>query len=157
MPRSPREGERAPEFEAADEDGRVHGLADYRGRWLVLFFYPRDETPGCVAESCAFRDRYEDLLATGADVLGVSRDSAVSHRAFRARRRLAYHLLADEDGRMSAAFGAVGLLGLPKRITFLIDPDGVVRAVHDSHLSPEGHVDEMLARLTALAGPRRPG
>lgn len=146
----PRAGEPAPDFTLPDESGAPWRLADQRGRFVVLFFYPKDETPGCIAESCGFRDEFREFDERGATVVGVSRDSPESHRAFKARRRLPYPLLSDPDARVIRDYGALGLFGLPKRVTFLIDGDGVVRDVHSSQLRPAGHADRMLEEIEAL-------
>lgn len=145
-----RVGDRAPPFEAPDQSGTLRRLTDYRGRWLALFFYPRDETPGCIAEVCAFRDHTARLEDAGIAVVGVSRDTVESHLAFATRRRLPYPLLADPGAITRAYDAAWPILGLPRRVTYLIDPEGVVRARHHSEARPEGHVDAILAARAAV-------
>lgn len=145
-------GDPAPDFELADQSGTTRRLGEWKGRWLTVYFYPKDETPGCVAEACSFRDRMERLDAHGISVVGVSKDSVESHRAFAENRGITYPLLADTDGRTVAAYGARGFLGYPKRITFLVDPDGIVRWVHESRLNPKGHAHEVIAAYEKLTG-----
>ena len=124
-------GDRAPAFSASDQDGVLHRLADYRGRTVVLYFYPRDETPGCTAEACSFRDHFDAIGEAGAVVLGVSTDTAESHRKFRAHHDLPFPLLVDTDAKLATAYGAWGektLYGRKSigmtRSTFVIGPDG---------------------------------
>lgn len=145
-------GDPAPDFTLTTSDGRALSLADYRGRSeVVLFFYPKDATPGCTAEACSFRDRYEDFQAVGAAVVGVSSDSVDSHRRFRDRHRLPFDLVSDPGGTLRARYGVPKTLGLfPGRSTYLIDRDGIVRHVFHSQLNPHGHVSQMLEKLKEL-------
>jgi thioredoxin-dependent peroxiredoxin len=151
-------GDRAPEFELADQHGTVHRLDGYRGRWLVVYFYPKDDTPGCTAEACSFRDARSDLDALGAAVLGVSADDAAAHRRFAEKHGLSFPLLIDPDKSMLEAYGAwvekqrfgKRHLGV-QRITYLIDPEGVVARVWP-RVRAEGHADEVRAALTELQG-----
>lgn len=143
----------APDFELPADDGTRVRLADLRGKWVVLFFYPQDETPGCIAESCEFRDRHSEFADAGAIVLGVSPDSVESHRAFRENRRLPYRLLADEDKKTIEAYGAKGLLGMTRRITFIVAPDGRVAASYESRLAPRSHVEAAIAAIRGAASP----
>lgn len=101
-------GDAAPDFELGDQDGTVHRLGDYRGRTVVLYFYPRDETPGCTTEACSFRDAHEEITGEGAVVLGVSTDDAESHRRFRERHALPFPLLVDEEASVATSYGAWG-------------------------------------------------
>lgn len=121
-------------------------MADYRGQSaVVLFFYPKDETPVCTKEACSFRDAYEDFVQAGAVVIGVSSDPAESHRAFAAGHRLPFVLLTDHDGSLRKAYGVPKTLGiLPGRVTYVIDKEGVVRHIFSSQLSAERHVTEAL-------------
>jgi peroxiredoxin Q/BCP len=146
-------GVRAPEFALEDQNGKRVRLADFRGsRNVVLYFYPKDDTPGCTRESCAFRDQYTDFQDAGAEVLGVSGDSPESHRAFAAKHRLPFTLLADVDGAVRAAFGVPATLGLlPGRVTYVIDKEGVIRHAFNSQFNPAKHVEEALAVLAALS------
>ncbi len=124
-------GDAAPDFKLTDQDDVVHRLADYRDRTVVLYFYPRDETPGCTIEACSFRDVHDDIVAEGAVVLGVSADDAESHRVFRERHGLPFPLLVDEGASVASAYGAWGekvLYGRRSvgmtRCTFVIGPEG---------------------------------
>jgi peroxiredoxin Q/BCP len=138
-------GERAPDFALADANGREVRLADLLGRPVVLYFYPKDDTPGCTREACSFRDQYQDFRDAGAEVIGVSSDSSESHRRFAERHRLPFTLLADPGGRVRKLYGIPATLGLlPGRVTFVIDAEGVVRHVFNSQLAPTRHVEEAL-------------
>ena len=150
-------GDRAPAFTLQDQDGVMHRLADYRGRTVVLYFYPRDETPGCTKEACSFRDRHAELLAAGAVVLGVSTDDAESHRRFRERHALPFPLLVDGDAKVATRYGAWGekvLYGRRStgmtRSTFVIGPDGRLLRVW-KRARAAGHGDVVLAALGTLA------
>ena len=124
-------GDRAPAFALRDQDGRLHRLSDYKGRIVVLYFYPRDETPGCTAEACSFRDHFEEIAEADAVVLGVSTDTAESHQKFRAKHDLPFPLLVDEGAKVATVYGAWGektLYGRKSigmiRSTFVIGADG---------------------------------
>ena len=142
-------GDRAPDFSLPDAAGKLVGLADFRGRKpVVLYFYPKDDTPGCTKEACSFRDQYEDFTAAGAEVVGVSSDSGESHRKFSEKYKLPFTLLSDRDGQVRKRYGVPATLGLlPGRVTFVIDKDGVVRHVFNSQLQATRHVQESLAAL----------
>jgi peroxiredoxin Q/BCP len=144
------EGTPAPPFVLADQHGQPldsHGLA---GAWWLLYFYPKDDTPGCTREACALRDRWADLEALGVRVLGVSRDTVAAHRAFAERHGLPFDLLADPEGAVVAAYGARSLIpGLARRVSYLVGPDGVIRRVYP-RVSPARHAAEVLADLQAL-------
>lgn len=142
-------GDMAPDFELKDKDGNPVRLSDYRGKQsVVLYFYPKDETAGCTAQACSFRDSYEDFKAAGAEVIGISSDSGRSHTKFAEHHRLPFVLLSDIIGKVRKAYGAYDLLGLiPGRVTFVIDTQGVVIHKFDSQLSPTKHIQEALAKL----------
>jgi peroxiredoxin Q/BCP len=125
-------------------------LDAYRGRPFVIYFYPQDETPGCIVEACGYRDRWEEFEALKVPILGVSRDDEASHAAFAARRRLPFTLLSDADGALHDAFGATMMGGLPRRVSYLVTADGKVAAVFDSHLRPGSHSEEMLKAARRL-------
>ena len=131
-----------------DADGKLHSLADFKGRWLVLFFYPGDFTPGCTVESCAFRDAYDAFKDLGAEVVGISGDSRATHAAFAAEHQLPYLLLSD-PGRIAArAYGVPHILGrLSGRSSFVIGPDGLLLYIFDSRSEFTGHVEKPLAFL----------
>jgi peroxiredoxin Q/BCP len=146
-----REGDVAPLFSAKAGDGAMVELADLRGKNVVLYFYPRDNTPGCTMEACQFRDQYEDYQKRGVVLLGVSADSAASHEKFARRFRLPFVLLADEDKAIAKSYGAWGeknflgrkYMGM-RRITFLIGPDGLIRKIW-RNVKPRPHAAEVLA------------
>ncbi len=146
-----RAGDRAPDFELPDAAGRSVRLADFRSRKaVVLYFYPKDDTPGCTKEGCAFRDAYQEFQDLGAEVIGVSSDSGESHARFAAKHRLPFLLLSDRGGAVRKRYGVPSTLGLlPGRVTFVIDREGVVRHVFNSQLQAERHVREALASLGA--------
>jgi peroxiredoxin Q/BCP len=141
-------GEKAPDFSLPDAEGKPVRLSSRRGKAVVLYFYPKDETPGCTLEACAFRDQYEDFVDAGAEVIGVSSDSSASHRGFAVRHRLPFTLLSDRDGAVRKRYGVPATLGLlPGRVTFVIDAEGVVRHVFNSQLAATRHVTEALEAL----------
>jgi thioredoxin-dependent peroxiredoxin len=142
-------GDLAPEFELKDKNGNLVRLSDFRGKQsVVLYFYPKDETTGCTAQACSFRDSYEDFKAAGAEVIGISSDSKSSHEKFASRHRLPFILLSDIIGKVRKAYGAYDLLGLiPGRVTFVIDKDGVVVHKFDSQINPTKHIAEALSKL----------
>ena len=149
-------GDKAPAFTLPSTSGKDISLADLRGKRVVLYFYPRDDTPGCTRESCAFRDALAQIRAAGAEVLGVSKDSLSSHDRFRAKYTLPFDLLSDADNSVAKQYGAYGqkkmygkdVLGTI-RSTFLIDEQGKIARVW-SPVKVDGHVDQV---LEALAGP----
>lgn len=149
-------GSEAPAFMLQDQSGRVRQLSEYRGRPVVLYFYPRDATPGCTTEACAFRDAWDRLQASGAVVLGVSTDDVTSHLRFHEEHRLPFDLLSDPDGRVTQQYGVPMRMGMASRITFLIDGDGVVRQVFED-VDPAVHADEVIAAIQALTSPPLPG
>ena len=136
MPVTLAKGDQAPDFQLADQDGKVHKLADYAGQTVVLYFYPRDDTPGCTKQACSFRDDMDEISAEGAVVLGVSTDSAESHQKFIAKHELNFPLLVDTEAEVATRYGAWGektLYGRKSigmtRATFVIGPDGVLTKV----------------------------
>jgi peroxiredoxin Q/BCP len=147
-------GDRAPEFTLPDQDGKPVTLKELLadGSVLVLFFYPKDDTAGCTAEACSFRDEYEVLVEAGAQVAGVSSDDVDSHRRFAAKYGLKFRLLADRGGALRRQFGVPkSFLGLVDgRVTYVIDPTGVIRHVFDSQVRPTRHVKEALAAVQRL-------
>jgi peroxiredoxin Q/BCP len=146
------EGAAAPDVTGIAQDGTSVSLADHLGRWVVVYFYPADDTPGCTAEACGFRDSYQDFTDAGAVVIGVSGDSTASHERFATKHRLPFTLLTDDDGSLRQAFGVGKTLGiLPERVTFVIDPEGVVRKVFSSQLRATRHQAEALAAIRSGA------
>lgn len=146
------EGDLAPPIDAVDQHGNPFRLEELRGRWVVLYFYPKDETVGCTREACAFRDGLEAFRGMDAEVVGVSTQDVESHRRFAERHRLPFRLLADPDKRIARAYGTLGLLGLSRRVTYLIDPEGRVRDAYRSELQPTSHVDRARDRVRELRG-----
>jgi peroxiredoxin Q/BCP len=146
-------GDRAPGFELPGADGERVALSTLLERGpVVLFFYPKDETPGCTAEACSFRDAFDGFSHVGATVVGISRDSETSHSKFRDHHQLPYLLLSDRDGAVREAFGVPKTLGiLDGRSTYVVDKSGIVRKAFHSQLRATKHVDEALEAVRALA------
>jgi peroxiredoxin Q/BCP len=144
-------GDRAPLIALRDQNGVERRSDQLAGKALVLFFYPKDDTPGCTAEACAFRDSYGDLQAMGAEVWGVSGDDAASHQRFANRHNLPYPLLVDQGNQLRKAFGVPSVLGLlPGRVTYVIDGDGLIRHVFNNLLDGAAHRNEARAALQRL-------
>jgi len=144
-------GDLAPDLSGTDQNGQPVRIADFRGRYLVVFFYPKDGTAVCTKEACLFRDAYEDFLEDGAAVIGVSADSESSHQSFAMTQRLPYPLISDRDGVWRKGFGVPKTLWLlPGRVTYLIDPARQVRNMVHSALDAERHVRETREVLHAL-------
>jgi peroxiredoxin Q/BCP len=146
-------GDRAPDFTLPGPGGKPVRLAELTASTaVVLFFYPKDDTPGCTTEACTFRDRYDAFAAAGAEVVGISSDSLESHDRFAGKHKLPMTLLSDADGRVRKLFDVKSTLGLlPGRATFVIDRSGVVRHVFVSQLRASKHVDEALTVVERLA------
>ncbi len=146
-------GDRAPSLAGVAHTGQSVDLAEYRGKQaVVVYFYPKDDTPGCTTQACSFRDSYEEFLKAGAVVIGISSDSNNKHREFAERRKLPFLLLADEDGSRRKAFGVPKTMGLfPGRVTYVIDREGIVRLVFNSQLNAAKHVSEALQVVKQLA------
>ena len=151
-------GDPAPEFELSDQDGNLHSLEDYRNQWVVLYFYPKDQTPGCTTEACEFRDNIFAFRTLGAQILGVSLDDVDSHKEFAELYSLPFPLLADADGDTATAYGVkTRMFGMTvaKRHTFIIGPDGKI-AKHYDKVKPDAHSAEVLADLAALGATATP-
>lgn len=145
----------APDFALQDQDGRVHQLKDYAGKWVVLYFYPKDDTPGCTTEACGFRDDYSAYAQAGAVILGVSPDSGKAHTRFIQKFDLPFTLLSDPDHAVCLAYGVWGrkkFMGREYdgvfRTTFLIQPDGVIAQVFEN-VKPDGHSRQVLDAIPA--------
>lgn len=139
-------GDKVPSFKAKDTDGHDFDSADLVGKKpIVIFFYPRDNTPGCITEACSFRDQYEDFKDLGAEVIGISSDSVASHQKFRDQYKLPFFLLSDSDKKIRKLFGVpTALLGLlPGRVTYVIDTEGKIVMLFDS-LSASQHLPKAL-------------
>ncbi|WP_017662464.1 peroxiredoxin [Baaleninema simplex] len=145
-------GDMAPDFTLPSQSGESVSLSDFRGKKaVVLYFYPKDDTPGCTAESCAFRDRYETFTNAGAEVIGISGDSVSSHRQFASKHSLPFTLLSDSGDRVRKLYGVPATLWvLPGRVTYVIDKDGVVRHIFNSQLDFQGHVNESMEILKSF-------
>ncbi|MGI9203040.1 MAG: peroxiredoxin [Woeseiaceae bacterium] len=145
-------GEAAPDFELVDQNGTMHSIEDYRGKWVALYFYPKDNTPGCTTEACEFRDNIFAFKSANCEILGVSLDDAESHKNFAEKHGLPFPLLADTEGTTADAYGVKSRIfgmTLAKRQTFLIDPDGNI-ARHYEEVDPESHSAEIIEDLAAL-------
>ena len=156
----PDPGEAAPDIVLPDESGTIHRLADQRGRWTIVYFYPEDDTPGCTTEACQFRDLDSEVRETGADLWGVSPDGPASHRRFREKFDLRFTLLSDEDHAVAERYGAWTLkssygreyMGI-QRSTFLVDPEGRLARTWP-RVKADGHAAEVLAALVELRAER---
>lgn len=143
----------APDFSLADQDGNTHSLAEYKGKWIVLYFYPKDDTPGCTVEACSLRDSRDDITRLDAEVIGVSADTAASHEKFKAKHTLNFTLLSDPEMKMINNYGAWGKKMFGKegilRRTFIINPEGVVVKVY-GRVTPLGHGEQIVEELKKL-------
>jgi peroxiredoxin Q/BCP len=149
---TPAVGSAAPAFRLQDQNGDWHELADYRGGWLAVYFYPKDDTPGCTTEACNFRDNIYAFKAIGASVIGISVDDVDSHREFSEKYKLPFVILADASGATADAYGVLRdwkLLKIASRESFLVDPEGNI-ARHYAEVDPEIHTQQVLADLEAL-------
>jgi peroxiredoxin Q/BCP len=144
-------GDTAPDFTLPSQSGASVKLSDFRGKSVVLYFYPKDDTPGCTKESCAFRDQYEVFTNAGAEVIGVSADSPESHQRFATKYQLPFTLLSDTGNQVRKLYGVPATLGLlPGRVTYIIDQQGVVQHIFNSQFNFQGHVDEALKTLQQI-------
>ncbi|MEK7603004.1 MAG: peroxiredoxin [Patescibacteria group bacterium] len=147
----------APKFILPDQNGKMHKLADYTGRWLVLYFYPRDDTPGCTTEACSFRDERDAIAEYGnAVVIGISKDSIASHKKFATKHNLNFALLSDESGKNIKAYNAWGQKSMFGKVfmgiirsTFIIDPSGNIIKEYPK-VSPKGHAAQIIKDLNEL-------
>ncbi len=143
----------APDFTLYTDSGEARSLSDYAGNWLVLYFYPKDDTPGCTVEACSLRDARDDIAALGAEVVGISADDASSHEKFKAKHMLNFTLLSDPDKTAMDAYGAWGKKMFGKegilRKTFIINPTGQVVKVY-GRVTPLGHGEQVVAELKRL-------
>jgi peroxiredoxin Q/BCP len=146
----------APDFTLPDQEGREHTLSHHRGAWVLLYFYPKDDTPGCTKQACVIRDAFPDLSKLGAKVFGISVDSVASHKKFAEKYELPFTLLADADKKVVAMYGVWGkkkFIGREydgtMRTSFLIDPDGKIAKIYEN-VKPEKHAEEVLADLKEI-------
>jgi thioredoxin-dependent peroxiredoxin len=147
-------GMKAPQFELVDSQGNLHALSDYKGQSIVIYFYPKDDTPGCTKEACSFRDSYSDFKKAGVEIIGISPDSEKSHTKFTEKYDLPFTLLSDPDHQVCEAFGVWGLkkyMGREYegvyRTTFIIGPQGEIKRVFEN-VKPSDHSHEVLAALS---------
>ncbi len=146
----------APNFSLKDQNGQIHKLSDYLGRWVILYFYPRDNTPGCTTEACAFRDHFDVLRKMGIEIIGVSKDSITSHQNFTDRFSLPFTLLSDPERKIIQSYGAwrektfagKTFMGT-HRMTFIINPKGVISKIFEN-VNPSTHVQEIIAHFNSL-------
>lgn len=150
-------GDTAPAFTLPDQGGKEHFLSDYKGQWVLIYFYPKDDTPGCTREACGLRDHFRKFGKLKAQVFGVSADSTASHKKFARKFKLPFPLLADEQKRMIQAYGAWGekeFMGRSypgiRRTSFLIDPKGKIALVYEK-VKPELHAEEVLKDLAVVS------
>jgi peroxiredoxin Q/BCP len=152
-------GAAAPEFKLQDQTGKWHSLKDYRGKWVVMYFYPKDNTPGCTTQACEFRDNIFAYRELGAVILGLSVDDVASHKKFSDDHSLPFPILADSDKKTATAYGTLtkylGITELARRDTFIIDPQGRV-AKHYVKVDPKGHSERVLTDLRQLAAKAAP-
>ncbi|MCB9822956.1 thioredoxin-dependent thiol peroxidase [Candidatus Nomurabacteria bacterium] len=144
---------KAPNFKLPDQDGNSKSLEDYKGKWLVVYFYPKDDTPGCTVEACSLRDANDELIALGANVVGISKDDEDSHRKFKAKHKLNFTLLSDESGKTIEAFGAwgpkmFGKVGIQRK-SFIINPHGEIVKTY-GRVTPLGHGEKIIEDLKLL-------
>ena len=143
----------APDFKLEDQDGKIKTLKDFEGKWLVLYFYPKDDTPGCTVEACSLRDANDELISLGANVVGISKDDQDSHRKFKAKHKLNFTLLSDPTGKTIEGYGAwgpkmFGKVGILRK-TFIISPTGEIMKTY-GRVTPLGHGDQVIAELKTL-------
>lgn len=144
-------GDKIPFFTSIDGEGKSFEVRDYIGKPLVIYFYPKDNTPGCTIQACTFRDQYEDFKSLGAEVIGVSSDNETSHKKFASRYKLPFILLSDDNKKLRRLFGVPNdLLGLiPGRVTYVVDKEGIIRLVFNS-MSSKIHIDKALQILKKI-------
>jgi peroxiredoxin Q/BCP len=150
---TPKVGQPAPAFKLQDQAGKWHQLSDYKGKWVALYFYPKDDTPGCTTQACSFRDNVFAFNKEGAVILGISVDDVASHKAFAEKHGLPFTLLADADKDVTKRYGLLktymGVMEMARRDTFIIDPQGRI-AKHYESVKPDGHSAVVLADIKAL-------
>ncbi len=152
-----KENSKAPDFSLQDQDGKIHKLSQYKGKWVLIYFYPKDDTPGCTTEACALRDNLPKFKSSKAVVLGISKDSVASHKKFAEKHGLPFTLLSDEDHKVLEKYGAWGeksfmgkiFMGI-KRISFLVNPEGKIAKVYPK-VKPAEHAQQVLDDIEQLS------
>lgn len=144
---------KAPNFSLVDQDGNTKTLDNFNNKWVVLYFYPKDDTPGCTVEACSLRDANDELIELGAEVIGISKDDEDSHRKFKAKHKLNFTLLSDPGGKTIEAYGAwgpkmFGKIGIQRK-TFIISPEGEIVKTY-GRVTPAGHGEQVVAELKSL-------
>jgi peroxiredoxin Q/BCP len=143
-------GKPAPDFTLEDQNGHEHSLSDFKGQWVLIYFYPKDDTPGCTTEACTFRDRYTDISKSELKVIGISTDNVKSHKAFAVKYDLPFTLLADTSGEVSKLYGTkLPIINTARRQSFLINPEGIVIKIYEK-VTPADHPEEILEDLKKL-------
>jgi thioredoxin-dependent peroxiredoxin len=153
---TPKIGDKAPDFNLPNAKNEMVSLASFKGDWIVLYFYPKDDTPGCTKEACTFRDDLHKLEKLGAKVVGISVDDGASHAEFAKKYNLPFPLLSDKDGAVASQYGALTnlfFMKMAKRYTFLISPDGVLQKTYLS-VDTSRHSQQIIADLTAIQQPK---
>jgi peroxiredoxin Q/BCP len=157
---APTVGSAAPAFKLQDQNGKAHSLSDYRGKWVVIYFYPKDDTPGCTTQACSFRDNIFAFDKLNAVILGISVDDAASHKAFAEKHGLPFTLLADPTKATAKEYGVLktymGVMEMARRDTFIIDPQGRI-VKHYESVNPDGHSKLVLDDLKALQAAQKTG
>ena len=157
---TPTVGQPAPAFKLQDQDGKWHSLADYKGKWVAIYFYPKDDTPGCTTQACSFRDNVFAFNKEGAVIVGISVDDVASHKEFAEKHGLPFALLADSDKAVAKRYGVLktymGVMEMARRDTFLIDPEGRI-AKHYESVDPDGHSKVVLEDIKALKAGKKTG
>jgi len=142
-------GTQAPNFNLSDHEGTMHKLSDYMGSWVLLYFYPKDDTPGCAKEACMLRDNALEYEKHDIIVLGVSADDEMSHEKFISKYNLPFTLLSDSDKRVIKMYDAKNAIGMTKRISYLVGPEGMIEKIYEN-VKPETHAEEVLEDVTEL-------
>lgn len=148
-----KEGDPAPDFELTDQSGNTHRLEDYRGQWVLLYFYPKDDTPGCTKQACGFRDDFAALGQLGLTILGISLDDEKSHGEFARKFNLPFALLSDRGGKVAHRYGSLmslGILKFAKRHSFIVDPEGRIARIN-RNVDAEGDSQAVMAAISTLS------
>jgi peroxiredoxin Q/BCP len=149
---NPFKNSKAPYFKLKDESGKIISLSHFKGKWVVIFFYPKDDTPGCTKEACNFRDNYSGIQSLGAHVIGISLDKTTSHQKFKEKYQLPFMLLSDPQGKVAKKYGALFkfmFIKFSKRHSFIIDPQGLIKKEYRS-VNPSTHSNQIIADLTTF-------